>query len=137
MVQCLDQISSIHLTAGDPAPGSSSPLRFVLNEVPIVARGSKYHRMDELEPLFTPAAVFAQLTTASESSSPVIATSRPCATCLGILPRRSSSCYAYPVIVGELATVNATDCLSKCTPFSSAATARSQIHGSLLKGPIN
>jgi hypothetical protein len=31
----------------------------MLNEVPIVARGSKYHRVDELEPLFTPAAVSA------------------------------------------------------------------------------
>jgi hypothetical protein len=34
-------------------------LRFVLNEVLIVARGSKYHRVDELEPLFTPATVSA------------------------------------------------------------------------------
>jgi hypothetical protein len=91
MVQCSDQISSVHPTAGDPAPGSSSPLRFVLNEVPIVARGSEYHRTDELEPLFTPAAMSAQLTAASESSSPVIDTSRPCDTCLGVLPRRSSS----------------------------------------------
>jgi hypothetical protein len=32
-------------------------LRFVLNEVLIVAWGSKYHRVDELEPLFTPTAV--------------------------------------------------------------------------------
>jgi hypothetical protein len=111
MVQCSDQISSVHPTADDPALGSSSPLRFVLNEVPIVARGSKYHRVDELEPLFTPAAVSAQLTVASESSSLVIATSRPCATCLGVLPCRSSSRYAYPVIAGELATVNATNCL--------------------------
>jgi hypothetical protein len=34
-------------------------LRFMLNEVLIVARGSKYRRVDELEPLFTPAAVSA------------------------------------------------------------------------------
>jgi hypothetical protein len=50
---------SAPLAVGDSAPGSSSPLRFALNEVPIVAQGSKYHRVDELEPLFTPAAVSA------------------------------------------------------------------------------
>jgi hypothetical protein len=34
-------------------------LRFVLNEVLIVARGSKNRRVDELEPLFTPVVVSA------------------------------------------------------------------------------
>jgi hypothetical protein len=34
-------------------------LRFVLNKVLIVAWGGKYHRVDELEPLFTPVAVSA------------------------------------------------------------------------------
>jgi hypothetical protein len=38
---------------------SRQTLRFVLKEVPIVARGSKYRRVDELEPLFTPAAMSA------------------------------------------------------------------------------
>jgi hypothetical protein len=59
MVQYSDQIVSVHPTTGDAAPGSSLPLRFGLNKVSIVARGSKYHRVDELEPLFTPAAVSA------------------------------------------------------------------------------
>jgi hypothetical protein len=57
MVQYSDQINSVHPTAGDLTPGSSSSLRFELNNVPTVAQCGKYHRMDELEPLFTPAIV--------------------------------------------------------------------------------
>jgi hypothetical protein len=57
MVQYSDQINSVHPTAVDLALGSSSPLRFWLNNVPTVAQGGKYHCMDELEPLFTPAIV--------------------------------------------------------------------------------
>ena len=41
-------------------------LRFVLNEVLIVAWGSKYRRVDELEPMFTPVVVSAQLTADSD-----------------------------------------------------------------------
>jgi hypothetical protein len=57
MVQYSDQIDSVHPTTGDLALGSSSPLRFGLNNVPTVAQGGKYHRMDELEHLFTPGIV--------------------------------------------------------------------------------
>jgi hypothetical protein len=57
--------------------------------------------------------------------------------CPGVLPHRSSLRYAYPVIVGELATVKATNCLRQCTPFSPLATTTSQIHGPPLGGPIN
>jgi hypothetical protein len=39
---------------------------------------------------------------------------------------------AHPVIVGELATVIATNRLRQCTSFSPTATARVQIHS----GPI-
>jgi hypothetical protein len=65
-----------------------------------------------------------------------VATSRPCATCPGVLPHRGSSRYAYPVIAGELATVKATNRLRRCIPFSPTSTARTQIHGPPLKGPI-
>jgi hypothetical protein len=57
MVRYSDQIDSAHPTAGDLASGSSSPLRFGLSNVPNVAQGGKYHRMDELELLFLPAIV--------------------------------------------------------------------------------
>jgi hypothetical protein len=57
--------------------------------------------------------------------------------CPGVLPRRSSSRYAYPVIVGELGTVKATNRLRQCIPFSPITIAQSQINGPLLKGPIN
>jgi hypothetical protein len=57
MVQYSDQIDSAHPTAGDLAPGSSSLLWFGLSNVPNVAQGGKYHRMDEHELSFPPAIV--------------------------------------------------------------------------------
>jgi hypothetical protein len=63
-------------------------------------------------------------------NSPEIANYRPCAMCLGVLPRRNSSYYTYLVIAGELATVKATNLLRQCSPLSPTATAPSQIHGS-------
>jgi hypothetical protein len=58
-----------------------------------------------------------------QMKSPELATYRPCATCLGTLPRRSSSYYSCPVIAGELATVKATNFLRQCSPLSPTATA--------------
>jgi hypothetical protein len=57
MVQYSDQIDSANPTAGYLEPGSSSPLRFGVSNVPNVAQGGKYHRMDELELLFPSAIV--------------------------------------------------------------------------------
>jgi hypothetical protein len=70
-------------------------------------------------------------------NSPELATYRPCATCLGVLPRRSSSYYTRPVIAGELTTVKATNLLWQCSPLSPTATTPSQIHGPPLGDPIN
>jgi hypothetical protein len=70
-------------------------------------------------------------------NSPELATYRPCATCLGVLPCRSSSYYTCPVIAGELAPVKATNLLRQCSPLSPTATAPSQIHRPPLGDPIN
>jgi hypothetical protein len=91
----------------------------------------KYHTVDELGPPYPPESRPLRI------DSPELATSRPCATCLGALITPPWVTLAHLIIAGELATVNATNCLRQCTPFSQAATARSQIHGPPLKGPIN
>jgi hypothetical protein len=112
-------------------------LRFVLNGVLIVARGTKYRLEDELRPLFNPDRRVHPDSWAIQIRSSELATDRPCATCLGGLPRRSNSYYACLLIAGELATVKATNSLRQCSPLSPAATAPSQIHGPPLSGPIN
>jgi hypothetical protein len=72
-----------------------------------------------------------------QMNSPKLANYRPCATCLGVLPRRSSSYYTYPVIAGELATVKATNLLRQYSPLSPATTTPSQIHEPPPPEPIN
>jgi hypothetical protein len=67
MVHCAENIpDSVHLAAGDPALGFSSSLQFMLCGLQITLKGKKYRTMDELRPLFTPAAVPAWVTTASD-----------------------------------------------------------------------
>jgi hypothetical protein len=124
------------LTAGDHAPG------FVPTTVIRAQRSWITYRGKEISRGWTPATILLRPPYPSESHPMWIglselATSRPCATCPDILPRHSSSRYAYPVIAGELATVKATNRLRQCIPFPPIATAQSQIHGPSLKGPIN
>jgi hypothetical protein len=58
MAQCAENIPDlVHLAVGDPAPGFSSPLRFVLYGLQITLKGKNYRTVDELRPLFTPVVV--------------------------------------------------------------------------------
>jgi hypothetical protein len=125
------------LTAGDRVPRFAPAAVIRARRSWIMQRGKEISRRG-----WTPATILLRSPYPPESQplwigSLELATLRPCATCPGILPRRSSSHYAYPVIAGELATVKATNRLHQCIPFPPIATAQSQIHGPPLKGPIN